>query len=196
MAHAAVHRAGEASLRIAQILDVGTPHTKEVWKPAMALVGAFSVLCLMFLPRVPQFVAFERNPRAIQTEETHSALIRQSPIATAAVIPAAMQTESSGSLKRAPQKNSHGVGHHLEQRSGDPRVILARWRTDTERNPVENLTMGPNTSVPVVSETVFIIQTTERVGPNSWVWSVGVWRLTFVNAAPDGAGRGLVARKT
>ncbi len=43
MAQAVVHRAREASLRLAQILDVRRPDTSHVWKPALSLVGAFSL---------------------------------------------------------------------------------------------------------------------------------------------------------
>src|SRR6202140_5321068 len=57
MAQAAVHRAREASLRLAQILDKNRPAATRVWKPAVAMVGAFSVACPIALPLAPQFVA-------------------------------------------------------------------------------------------------------------------------------------------
>ena len=197
MAQAVVHRAREASLRLAQILDVRRPHTSHVWKPALGLVGAFSLLCLMVVPRAPQFVAFERPTRAIQTDEAHSALISESPISAAAVIPAAMRTGSSSSLKKMPQQPAARVmGHPLEPRRAGPRVIVARWSTDTERNPVDTVMVGTNLIVPPASETLLIIRTTQRVGPNSWVWSVGVWRVILVNADRDGARKGLVAKTT
>ena len=72
MAQAAVHRAREASLRVAQILDAGRPNTRHVWKPALGFVGAFSLLCLTVVPRVPQFVAFEPNAQALQTDDAHA----------------------------------------------------------------------------------------------------------------------------
>jgi beta-lactamase regulating signal transducer with metallopeptidase domain len=197
MAHAVVHRAREASLRLAHILDVGRPDTKNVWKPALGLVGSFSLLCLMVVSRVPQFVAFARNTRAIQTDEAHSRLVSQSPIPAVAVIPAAMRTGSSSSFKKMPQQPAaHVVGHLLEHRRADPRVNVARWSGDTERNPVDTMIVGTNQSVRPASETLLIIQTMDRVGPNSWVWSVGVWRVTLVNAAQDGAEKGPVARGT
>ena len=59
MAQAAVHRAREASLRLARILDAAGRTTRNVWKPALGFVGAFSLLCLTVVPRAPQFVAFE-----------------------------------------------------------------------------------------------------------------------------------------
>jgi hypothetical protein len=196
MAHAVVHRAREASLRLAQILDKSRPGTKVVWKPALGLVGAFSLLCLMVVPRAPQFVAFGRNSRAIQTDEAHSALISQSPVSAAAVIPAAMRTDSSSSQRMPRHPATHVSGHLLEHRRSDPGVIVARRSTDTELGPIHTITAGTNQSVPPTSETLLIIQTTERVGPDSWVWSVGVWRVTLVNAAADGAARGPAASKT
>jgi beta-lactamase regulating signal transducer with metallopeptidase domain len=191
MAHAVVHRAREASLRLAQILDVSRPDTKNVWKPALGLVGAFSLLCLMVVPRAPQFVAFERNTRAIQTDEAHSAPVSQT-ISAAAVIPAAMRTGSSSSFKKIPQQPAAQVIRRpLEHRHAASRVIAARWSTDTERNPVDT-----NQSVAPASETLLIIRTTERVGPNSWTWSVDVWRVTLVNEVRNGAERAPVASKT
>ena len=71
MAQAAVHRVGEASQRIVQILDVSRPNGKRVWKPALGLVATFSLLCLAVVPRAPRFVAFDggaqtgqKNPNA------------------------------------------------------------------------------------------------------------------------------------
>jgi len=45
---------------------------------------------------------------------------------------------------------------------------------------------------------VLLIRTSQRIGPNSWVWSVSVWRVTLVNATHPAseAGTGSVAHKT
>jgi beta-lactamase regulating signal transducer with metallopeptidase domain len=196
MAHAVVHRAHEASLRLAQILDVGRPNTKNVWKPAMALMGAFSVLCLMVVQRAPEFVAFEQNTRSIQTDEAHLALIGQSPVPVAAAIPRAMPAGSSSSFKKVSRRPAaHIAGHPLENRNAGPEMITTRWSADTE-HLVDSMTVETNQSLRPASETLLIIQTAERVGPNSWVWSVGVWKVTMLNTPPDGAGRVPVAKKT
>lgn len=161
----------------------------------MALVGAFSALCLVVVARAPEFVAFQQNARSIQTNEAHLALIDQSPVPVAAVIPAAMRTGSSSSFKKVSRRTAHVVGHPLEPRHARPEMIATRWTADTER-PVDSMTVETNQSLRPASETLLIIQTTERVGPNSWVWSVGVWKVTMLNAPPDGAGRVAVAKKT
>ena len=190
MAQAVVHRAREASLRLARILDASRPDTRYVWKPALGLVGAFSLVCLMVVPHAPQLVAIERNARAIQ-------VISQSPIPAAAVIPAAMRTGSSSPPKKMPQQPAAQViGYLLEHRRAAPRVIAAHRSTDTKRNLVDTVTVGTNQSVLPASETLLIIRTTERVGPNSWVWSVGVWRVTLVNSARDEAEKGSGAKRT
>src|SRR6202795_3604449 len=75
MAQAAVHRAREASLRLAQILDKNRPASTRVWKPAVAMVGAFSVACLVALPLAPQFVAFDRGALASHSDPVYSAAV-------------------------------------------------------------------------------------------------------------------------
>jgi beta-lactamase regulating signal transducer with metallopeptidase domain len=197
MAQAVVHRAREVSLRLARILDSGRPDTRNVWNPALGLVGAFSLLCFIVVPRAPQVVAFEQNTRAIQADDAHSALISQSPISAAAVIPATIRAGSSSSPKKLPQQPAARViGHVLEHRRAAPRVIVARRNTDTGRNLLDPMTVGTNQSIVPASETLLIIRTTERVGPNSWVWSIGVWRVTLVNSARDEAEKGPVAKRT
>jgi beta-lactamase regulating signal transducer with metallopeptidase domain len=196
MAHAVVHRAREASLRLAQILDVGRPKTKHVWKPAMALMGAFSVLCLMVVARAPEVVAFEQNTRSIQSNEAHLASIDHPPVPVAAGIPAPVHTGSSSPFKTISRRPAaHVVRHPLENRHAGPQMITARWSEHTEQ-PVDSMTVETSQRLQPGSQTLLIIQTAQRVGPNSWVWSVGVWKVTKLNAPPDGAGRVPVAKKT
>src|SRR6202521_3993434 len=78
MAQAAVHRAREASLRLAQILDKNRPAATRVWKPALGIVGVFSIFCLALLPLAPQFVAFDRGALASHSDPVHSAAVSPS----------------------------------------------------------------------------------------------------------------------
>src|SRR5208282_3033993 len=73
LAQAAVHRAREASLRLAQILDKNRPVATRVWKPALGMIAAFSMVCLMALPLVPQFVAFDDGTTVSNSNSVHSA---------------------------------------------------------------------------------------------------------------------------
>jgi Zn-dependent protease with chaperone function len=209
LAQAAVHRAREASLRLARILDAERPNTRNLWKPALGFVGAFSLLCLTVLPRVPQFVAFAPNARVLQADDAHPALLGQSQISGATVIPAALRMRSSSlsSLKKIPQRHAvvaigrvpeHLPGRHLEPRPDAPLVVAARLSNDngTARSPVDTVTGETNVSFVPAAETVVIIRTAQRVGPDSWMWSVCVWRVTWVSPAQDGAQRSPVTNKT
>src|ERR1700722_1513161 len=62
MAQAIVHRAREASERVAQILDKNRPAGRGISKPVLGLVGMFAALCVVLLPATAHFVASERGP--------------------------------------------------------------------------------------------------------------------------------------
>jgi beta-lactamase regulating signal transducer with metallopeptidase domain len=196
MAQAAVNRAREASLRLAQILDASRPDSKHVWKPALGLVSVFALICGIVVPRAPQFVAFEPNPRAPHAEYAHAVSLSQSHISAAAVIPASMRTNSSPSPKKMPQQRAaETVGHLREDVSEHRRehlspsrpeeVMVARRDAGIESSLVELTAVSATQRDLSPSETVLIIRTTQQVGPNAWVWSVDVWRVTLLNAAQD-----------
>ena len=72
MAQAIVHRAREASERVAQILDKNRPADRGISKPALGLVGTFAALCAVMLPATPQFVAFDGGARMSAPEQGYS----------------------------------------------------------------------------------------------------------------------------
>lgn len=198
MAQALVDRAREASLRLAQILDVARPNSGRVWKPALGLVGFFSVLCLMLVRHVPQFVAFDANQPAlhgsVRKSDVPSPAISQTQSSGAVVIPAALHTSESSPKKLPKSRVTQAVRHLHENQRMVPQVVAARWIQDVMSGEI-------NQPVIPVSETLLVIRTTEQVGPNAWVSSVYVWRVTWQNGAAatndkNGAAQGPVAHKT
>jgi beta-lactamase regulating signal transducer with metallopeptidase domain len=180
MAQAVVHRVSEASLRLAQILDVSRPNTRHVWKPALGLVAFFSSLCLVIVPRVPRLVAFEANQPAsqgsIHGRPVPSPTVSQAQFPPAVVIPAALRTNASP-LKKLPKHPAALAIRHREDQPIVPLVVEARWIQDSMLGEVSQPVIS-------VSETLLVIRTAERVGPNAWLWSVSVWRVTRQNTAP------------
>lgn len=180
MAQAVVHRVSEASLRLAQILDVSRPDTRHVWKPALGLVAFFSSLCLVIVPRVPRLVAFEANQPAsqgsIHGRPVPSPTVSQAQFPPAVVIPAALRTNASP-LKKLPKHPAAPAIRHREDQPIVPLVVEARWIQDSMLGEVSQPVIS-------VSETLLVIRTAERVGPNAWLWSVSVWRVTRQNTAP------------
>jgi hypothetical protein len=142
MAQAAVHRAREASLRLAQILDKNRPVATRVWRPAVGIVGTFSLVCLMALPHAPQLVGFDRGLAVKPTtgEQAYSVAASEvsfhpsAAVAVAAVIPANYRTgvsalngeslnDESSMPKSLTQKSAEPKTNSRIRRAGDVRVV-------------------------------------------------------------------------
>jgi hypothetical protein len=197
MAQAAVHRAREASLRLAQILDSRRSRSQSMWKPALGMVGAFSLACLILVPRGPQFVAFDQNPQSVQPQTLdRSALIHAQP--GPKVIAAGFHAEQ---LAPSPQKAHHVHSSRARKTYAAPKFvehqgveqILARAPSQPPVGQVqvsEQGTDNPKADLPEMinaragldgpEEAVVVVRTAQQVGPNFWIWSVRVLRLTFV----------------
>ena len=197
MAQAAVHRAREASLRLAQILDKNRPAATRVWKPAVAMVGAFSVACLMALPLAPQIVAFDRGALTSNSDLVDSAAVGQASFEpslqkAATVVPAGLQTGASSSLgttdKRTVAKVIHARVHTHEvagQQLASVRVVSAPSNAAPARERVVAArASGGQESVPEFRTLIFIEATRYR-GSDSAVWRVQVWRVMLVRTVGD-----------
>jgi len=202
MAQAAVHRAREASLRLAQILDKNRPAATRVWKPALAMVGAFSVACLVALPHAPQFVAFDRGAPASHSDHAYSAAVSpssfrpsgsQPSVKTAAVVSAALRTGESSSAgttaslgttaRIIPARvHEHAVaGQQLARAHG----VAARPNAPPlGERLVEASASADQETVPEFRTLIFI-EATQYRNPDSTVWSVQVWRVMLVSSARD-----------
>ena len=203
MAQAAVHRAREASLRLAQILDKNRPAATRVWKPALGIAGVFSVICLAVLPHAPQFVVFDRGMPAGNSGSVYSAAMRQSSpslqLQTAAVIPAALRTSGAAlasppkrSLSGAPSKVVHAPVVHapvrttdVAGREPDPVRLVAAGLNAAPARQLD----GPAQAEPgqgaletqVAPQLQIFIEATQYLSRGSSVWSVQVWRVTLLS---------------
>jgi beta-lactamase regulating signal transducer with metallopeptidase domain len=203
MAQGAVHRAREASLRVAQILDVHRPHAKHVWKPALAIVGVFSLMCLVVVQRVPDVVGFDRTPQPILSENAHPAAFSEPESPMAVAIPAAMRTGQSQPIRKlARPAAARMVEHPIARQAIDRReiehrritleTVAARWIADNDPGPIDAVTAEANQAI-VPGEALLVLRTTQQVAPDSWVLRVSVWRITLLQDHPD---KGPASNKT
>src|ERR1700675_1663886 len=209
MAQAAVHRAREASLRLAQILDKNRPAATRVWKPALGIVGVFSIFCLALLPLAPQFVAFDRGALASPSDPVDSAAVSPSsfepllqPSVKAAVVTAGLQTGESSSLgttgkgaiaKVVPARvHAHDVAGHQLASAG---VVSAPLNAPPRERVVETSASGDQETVPEFRTLIFI-ETTQYGNSDSAVWRVQVWRVMLVRTVRDRSAGVPVAHST
>ena len=185
MAQAAVDRAREASLRLAQILDTKRPVATRVWKPALGMVAAFSVVCLALLPHEPRFIAFDQGTLASNSDHAYSAAVSQPsfPLLPSTSggpeVPARLDGRDARSL------------HYTSTCCVTPACFQFLWlsaRLNAE--PASNgvVAIGANAEREIVPQfrTLVFIEATEYRTADSSGWSVQVWRVTWVSTVPDG----------
>src|SRR6202795_17609 len=209
MAQAAVHRAREASLRLAQILDKNRPAATRVWKPALGMVGVFSIFCLALVPLAPQFVRFDRGALASHSDPVDAAAVSPSsfepllqPSVKAAVATAGFETGESSSLgttgKGAIAKVVHARLHAHDVAGPElasAGVVSAPLNAPPRERVVETSASGDQETVPEFRTLIFI-ETTQYGNSDSAVWRVQVWRVMLVRTVRDRSAGVPVAHST
>lgn len=193
MAQAAVNRAREASLRLAQILSKTRPTATRVWTPAVGMVGVFSVLCLATLPHAPRLIAFDGDAKTQAFSPRHSETVASvtsqglEAAHEARIIPARMTfspasqpvtTEShvARHLRMAVVSKSIAkteapfMAQRLNSEQPIPRLIAARASADQE--------IGPE------YQTLIFIETARSMGSSGPV-VMQVWSVTWIRATSE-----------
>jgi hypothetical protein len=187
MAQAIVHRAREASERVAQILDKNRPAARGLSKPALGLVGTFAALCAVMLPATPQFVAFDRGAAA---EPTYSAGVARGARVVAAdyrgswppaVITADLRTSTPlvKTTRSTPvSKNAQPVSPKRGAVLADTAVALVRAAADRDDRPAVQMLLVRETEF--VSAEVPVYEVTIVALPRGplMVWSMRMVRVT------------------
>jgi beta-lactamase regulating signal transducer with metallopeptidase domain len=204
MVQAAVHRAREASLRLARILDTKRPAATRVWKPALGMVAVFFVGCLAVLPHAPQFVAVDRgaNDRGVKdrsvnqagvsagtVDHAYAAAVTGPSLPAAAVIPASLRTDSLASAAprattpkfvHAPLRTKNAGGTSMTA----PQAIAARLNSNdaiADEGLAAIRAVAAQEKAPEFRTLVFI-ETSQYTTADATVWSVQVWQLTVPSA--------------
>lgn len=170
MAQAAVHRAHEAALRLARILDKNRPVATRVWKPAVGMVGAFSLVCLVALSQAPRFIAFDRA--TVSQPALQSSLLLSAP----QVMPVALRASASLPVE-APAKVVRARAARRELVS----VPLVAQQLP-EGSPREHLVAVSETQDQEIApqfQTLVFVHATQYVTSDSSLWRVQVWRVTL-----------------
>jgi hypothetical protein len=164
----------------------------RTWKPALGLVGGFAIACLAASPHTPRLVAFRQSEAATNAIDMSAQVGRSFHVPSAAVVPAAVRSESSS---RATNK-AVSAPTVVKRRVAPVRAAQERWSMEASRAHVAEVSAREEQYAPPGSQMLIFVQTTESVGPNAWVWRIQVWRVTMINPAPDQAVRGVVWHST
>jgi beta-lactamase regulating signal transducer with metallopeptidase domain len=186
MAQAAISRAKDTSLRLAQILDIDRPNATRVFSPAVVAVMAFAGLCFLAVPNAPRLIAFGA-PSADVPEVSASAHVASEPmVPKSMVIPAAahvlesapqlkLTTSSRASSHSQPLKSAkRKVNHSVKA----PREVLAKYNS-APQSPLVVQAKATQVESPAPQYLV-LTQSTQYVRQGSAVMTYSVWRLTLV----------------
>lgn len=193
MVQAAVHRAREASLRLARILDAKRPAATRVWKPALGIVAVFFVGCLAVLPHAPEFVAVDQtmsdrsvNIGGVSTaaEQGYKAVVANPTPPMASLIPASFRISEAPEARRL-QTAPKVVHAHLRAKdpaqslAGPPQLVAARLNvnqaTTREKLPVMYAVTGQENALEF--RTLVFVETSQYVTADATIWSVQVWHV-------------------
>jgi beta-lactamase regulating signal transducer with metallopeptidase domain len=188
MAQAAVHRAREASLRLAQILDTKRSKATGLWKPAIGIFSAFALACVMAVQMAPPLVAVDRyaspaNAVTAAARDENPSLSSSSLSSPApAAIPAALRTVTDNDAQPTPTAIAKASRARSEaaNRTATPRVPKARSVAPV---PSDRLVEASATDrqVPPQFETLVFVEATQYGNAAASIWKVQVWHVTLMN---------------
>ena len=183
MAQAAVHRAHEAALRLARILDKNRPVATRVWRPALGMVSAFSLVCLLAVSQAPQLVAFDHSMPPSDTNLANSAIsqpIAQVSLPTPHVVPAALRMSAPQPVRATAKIVRARVAVHD---SVSTPVLSAQVREALAAEHLEEVSASVDQEMAPQFQTLVFVQTTQYINSDSSVWRVQVWRVTLFGPA-------------
>lgn len=188
LAQAAVRRAREATRRLTKILDKNRPLATRVWKPALVMVGAFSVVCLLALPHAPQLVAVDRGVDPVMT-----ANVSNSP---GAPVPSAFASQQTAvaipaTFHERPKPKAASRAISVAQPQPAPTVTESNMEPAAEDLLVTQV--NANQALVPQFQTLVFIEATPYGSLGSPVWRVQVWRLTVFSGVRERIARVPVA---
>ena len=200
LAQAALGKIHQTSLRVAQILDANRPIERgRSWKPAVSLVGAFALVCVLGIARAPRLIAFN------DSQASHVA--------------APAMADSSGdpwrgslstsmpivnvSAKLAPQRRPRLTHAKLttlatHRNSGTPAATPALQSAPVEQRAASLVHLTSANAAPLAfTETLFVVVEGSQSDPSAQpVFHIQMWRVVVLHPVVDPDSNRIPAKKT
>lgn len=223
LAQAALGKIRQTSLRVARILDVNrAQETGRAWKPAISLVAAFAVVCVVVVSRAPRLIAFSDSGYGLAGASlagtvTHDAGTGRASFAMSAVVPSASQAISESQAPIVPASlNPRQASHALQNPSHSVSMRPAKQQTRARLNPNNavqtealpasvlpaaaaqvNVHLANSDFAPVFTETLFVvIEGSEDGNPDQPVFQIQLWRVTVFHPIVNPDSNRIPAKQT
>jgi beta-lactamase regulating signal transducer with metallopeptidase domain len=227
LAQAALGRIRQTSLRVAQILDANRPlGTGRSWKPAVSLVAAFAVVCVLGISRAPRLIAFNDSETSRASAPTIGSISpnlasrKASTAVSAAEVSAANASATQAMMHERPARIVQASlnlreTHHESQNSAravamqsptsEPRTgSMVQPNNDSQNNARQNNARQINArltnadAAPVAfTETLFVVVEGREPGfPDQPVYQVQLWRLVVLHPVVNPNNNKIPAKQT
>ncbi|MGB8594955.1 MAG: M56 family metallopeptidase [Candidatus Sulfotelmatobacter sp.] len=198
LAQAAVGKMQQTAHRIARILDVERPAATKVWKPALGLVAAVSVACLISMPHAPKLVAFDGTVPGLSESDanmTSAMAVDSAGVVGAKMIPAALHSRVSSTSIRRKDVLARTVKLQRRNDTEFPVATVAAAQFVQQTRVVNASSDSSSDNVSWPSSVLLVLQT-EQVDEYGRVWSICVWHLTVFHPVDREVHKGITPKST
>jgi beta-lactamase regulating signal transducer with metallopeptidase domain len=206
LAQAAISRARDTSIRLAQILDEDRPRATRVFKPVIALMTVLGAMCLVMLPEVPHLIAFESEVQPSNFAKVPNVNETLPPRTQDMVVPVSAHSngEAVGATgvrqvasTPAVYRRSQSAGAGPDRREKPDRGNFARALGVPEgHHPSARPLPAAARQRPTGTEFLVVMQRTELDQQGLVVMNVSVWRVTFEIPHANTVQQRVVAKST
>jgi beta-lactamase regulating signal transducer with metallopeptidase domain len=197
LAQAVVGRIQHTAARVSRILGADRPGATnieiktntKIWKPALAVVAAFSAVCLISLPHAPKLVAFEQS-LPTQAAATAPVLSRSTTSAEAKMIPAAFHIPVPSAAQHAQSVSPRPQG------SGNPSSHAVVKLDRAAPRVLRTSAAGSGINSAAIESVVLVMQTGQLDDSGQLVWNIQVWHLTVFHPVDRQVQKGIAPKST
>lgn len=194
LAQAALGRIRQTSLRVAQILDANRPSgTAHAWKPAVSLVAAFAIACVLGISRAPRLIAFYDSGTSRVAAPT---IATASPHVGSGRLSQVIPVADVAAPKATPERPVRIVQARLNLRRPHRGLDSAARAVAMQSPPVEpgtgsirqtNVRLANANATPVAfTETFFVVvEGRENGSPDQPVYQIQLWRVMVLHPVAD-----------
>jgi beta-lactamase regulating signal transducer with metallopeptidase domain len=183
LAQAAIGRIRQTSLRVARILDAKRPTgIGRSWKPAVSLVGAFAIACVLCISRAPRLIAFNDTDASRSAASTIAAV----PPNIASATPGAPMLARTVPAKWVPTPvNATMLAAHRKPVIPQRTPVLRR-RTDPQ-TAASMVHLANASAVPLAfTETLWVVfETTPDAPSDQPVYQIQLWHVVVLHPMVD-----------
>jgi beta-lactamase regulating signal transducer with metallopeptidase domain len=204
LAQAIAGKMGDTARRVVRILDADRSKATKIQAPALGLLVAFSLVCLISLPRAPKLIAFGGNE---DSSVPLSAGVSPTGVEVdmgAKMIPAALRLDGAKPKKNVPTVAARALpkGRTLSASNATrwQRATAKFVADDNSRIPMSprSINLSYSNSIDEASypnAMLFVIHT-EEVDSEGRVWSISVVQLTVFRPTVRQIQKGIVPKTT